>query len=115
MDLPKCPRCGKPVDSGNFYIHSMTLKCPSCNYSGPPGAKGASLYERMKDQREAPPRDPFEDALSLQSVFSKFALAGFILSLTLVWFPELRPVAFASFSASVLFSCMYCFVRLKGN
>lgn len=115
MDLPRCPRCGKPVDSGNFYIHSNTLKCPSCGYSGPPGVKGVSLYERMKDQREPEPRDPFEDALSLQSIFSKFALMGFFLSLISVWFAELHYLVLASFSAFVLFSCMYCFVRLKGS
>ena len=114
MDLPKCPRCGKPVGSENFYIHSLTLKCPECGYSGPPGAIGVSILDKMKIEKSTP-HDPFRGDLSLQTLSSRLALMGLFSALVFVWFSELKPIAAASFIAFLLFSSMFGFLRLRGR
>jgi hypothetical protein len=112
MDIAKCPVCGMPVESSNYYLRGMAIKCRHCNHSGLPLAGGACIYDRIKIERE-PPRDPFRAELSLQSIFSKLALMGLFCSLVAVWFMELRPFTAVSFSAFLLFSAMYGFLRLR--
>jgi hypothetical protein len=112
VDIPKCPHCGKPVDSSNFYIHSMTLKCPACGYSGPPGTSGISIYDKIKVDKGTP-HDPFIGELSLQTISSRLALVGLFSASVFVWFPEMKQFAVVSFSAFLLFSSMFGFLRLR--
>ncbi|MFH0885381.1 MAG: hypothetical protein V1861_06755 [Candidatus Micrarchaeota archaeon] len=112
MDIPKCPRCGKSVDSSNFYIHSMTLKCSECGYSGSPRASGASFYDKMKVDKSSP-HDPFSEELSLQTISSRLALMGLFSAFVFMWFPEMKTLAVVSFSAFLLFSSMFGFLRLR--
>ncbi len=114
MDIPKCPNCGMPVESSNYYLRGMSIKCRHCNHSGLPLASGACIYDKLKIKRE-PPRDPFRDELSISHLSSKLALAGFFCSLIGIWFMELRTFTILAFSAFLIFSAIYGFMRFRGG
>lgn len=116
MDLPKCPKCGKDIGMENFFIHSMTVQCPACGYSGAPAktAPRADNPANILKHDAGAPYDPFASDMSLQAISSRIALAGLFLTFVFVWFPELRAFAAISFSAFILFSAMFGFLKFRG-
>ncbi len=111
MDIPLCPNCGTPMESSNYYLRGMAIKCRQCGHSGLPLAAGACIYERLNMSREGP-NQPLRE-LEPRSVFPKLALLSFFSSAASVWSAELRLFTAASFGAFLLFSLLFLALRIR--
>lgn len=113
MDIPRCAHCGLPVESSNYYLRGMAIKCRNCGYSALPLSAGACIYDRIKVSKPEGPHEPFKEELNPRSVLSRLALLSFFSSAASVWSPELRFFTAASFAGFLLFSLMYGFLRVR--
>jgi hypothetical protein len=114
MSVSKCPNCGLPMESSNYFARGMAIKCRNCNYSGLPVNSGACLYDKVKLKQEEP-EDAFKNELSLEALSSKLALASFFVSFVSLASIEMRVLTMASFVGFIMFSIFYAFFRLKNN
>lgn len=112
MDISRCPKCGMPAESSNYYLKGMVLKCRYCGHSGLPLSGGACIYDKIK---KIEPHRPFENELSPQTVFSKLALLSFFSSMVSVWSFDLRTFTIVSFAGFIIFSVFYGVLRLRNN
>ena len=112
MEIPRCAHCGAPVESSNFYLRGMAIRCRQCGYSALPLASGACIYDRIKVAKPEP-HEPFNEELNPKSMLSRLALLSFFLSAASVWSSELRAFTEASFVAFLLFSLMLGCLRFR--
>src|SRR4030095_4201875 len=110
MDIPRCPNCGFPAESSNYYIRSMTLKCRHCGHSSLPLTTGVCIYDKIK---KVEPNEPFRDELNPRTFLSRFAIVSLFSSLISLWSAELRTFSLLSFGGCIVFSLFYGFLRLR--
>ena len=112
MNIPRCPLCAMPMESSNYYLRGMAIKCRHCNFSGMPIASGTLAYEKLARDE---PVDYFEKEFGLQNVFSKLAFGSFFAFAILITAPELRNIAYISFAGFLVFAAFYGIVRFKNT
>ncbi len=110
MDIPRCPNCGYPVESSNYYLRGMAIKCRQCGHSDLPLSAGACIYERLKVEKPTP-EAPFAE-LEPRYIFPKLALLSIFSSAASVWSSDLRSFTAASFALFLLFSALSLALRL---
>ena len=113
MNISKCPNCGMPMESSNYYLHGMTIKCRYCSYSGLHLNAGVCLYDKIKVKQVEEYQDAFNTQLNSESIFSKFALLGLFSFIASVWAVDMRSFALVSLIGFLMFSVFYCFVRIR--
>ncbi len=111
MEIPRCPNCGFPVESSNYYLRGMAIKCRQCGHSGLPLSAGACIYDRLKIDKPAP-QEPFSE-LEPRTVFPKLALLSIFTSAASAWAPDLRLFTAASFGGFLLFSALSLASRIR--
>lgn len=110
MKTLKCPGCGLPTESSNYYF-SMSIKCRNCGYSVLPLSAGACFYDRLKLESE--PHDPFKGFLGGESLSSKLALLCLFSSAVSAWTIDYRQFTIVAFVGFVLFGALYAFLRIR--
>jgi hypothetical protein len=98
-----------PLESSNYYVRGMTIKCRHCNHSGLPLVAGACFYNRIR--KEEPPREALE--LDPQSLLSRLSLALLFISIVSAWAIELKPFTVATFAGFVALFAFSFFLRLR--
>ena len=113
-DVPKCHHCGMPVESSNYALKGMAVRCRYCGFSELPLSSGACFYDKLNmSSREHP--DRFSSELAPSSVYPKLALVSLFLFFASIWSVEMRPFTMASLLGFVLFALISAFLRLRDS
>jgi hypothetical protein len=111
MEITRCPNCGMPLESSNYYLRGMTMKCRHCNFSGLPINSAACIYDKMKIQKDE--IDSFREELGPESVSSKLAIISLFSFIVSAGAAELQNFAFVSLAGFLMFSAFFAFMRLR--
>ncbi len=108
MTTPRCSNCGMPIEQG----HPLTEKeCRHCGHSSL--ARTSSLYDKANLDTE--PEDAFKDDLSVESIFSKFAVISFFAFVVSLGVRDMQALTLVSFAGFLMFSAFYGFFRIRNS
>ncbi len=108
MTVSRCSNCGMPVEQGHPLSEA---KCRHCGHSSL--AFKPSLYDKANLDTE--PEDAFKDDLSLESIFSKFAVISFFAFLVSLGVRDMQSLTLVSFAGFLMFSVFYGFFRVRNS
>ncbi len=103
-----------PVESSNYYLRGMAVRCRYCGYSELPLSSGACFFDRLNmASREQP--DRFSSEMAPSSIYPKLALLSLFLFFVTSWSLEMRPLTAASLAGFMLFALASAFLRLRDS
>ncbi|MBD3210933.1 hypothetical protein GF318_06155 [Candidatus Micrarchaeota archaeon] len=114
MASPRCPKCGKELESSDIVFTGMAVRCGDCGYDGPPLKTGDSYYEMLKKRKSEEAPSDFEIDMSLSSIFFKMALVSLFAFIISLYSIEMKEFTIAAFIGFILFSAFHFFARNGG-
>ena len=111
MQVISCPKCNMPIESSNYYLKGVAIRCRNCNYSALPIQSGVDITRRGQIVHN----DLFTKELAYESLFKKLSLLFLFLTLSAIWFAQHVAIIFLFASGLFLFGAGYLIMRMHNS